>query len=136
MNTRADFIGAEFDWFATDAAGCVALMSSAGYGPIPDCVFQKFEQQRQIEAWLSQLIGFSTAGDLQRSKRALSKLGVYSYDWKHWKGPYRRLSFPLRPRRMAALEFPAELRDGFAKLPMHFWLAWQLRPETLLPCSG
>jgi hypothetical protein len=136
MKTRADFQSVELDWFAADESGFVALMSSAGYGPIPDCVFQKFEQQRQIEEQFSKLVGFSTSGDLIRAKRSLSKLGVFSYDWKHWKGPYRRIGFPLRPRRMDTLGFSAELRDSFALLPKRFWLSWRMRPETLLPCTS
>ena len=136
MNKRADFYGVEFDWFARDASGFVALMSSAGYGQIPDCVFEQFEQQRQIEERFNQLVGFSTSGDLIRVKSSLSKLGVFSYDWKHWRGPYRRLGFPLRPRRIDNLGFLPEMRDSFALLPKHFWLAWRLRPETLLPCTS
>ena len=136
MKKRSEFYGVEFDWFATDSHGFVALMSSAGYGQIPDSVFERLQEQEHIGAHLSQLIGYSTSGDLIRAKRLLSKVGVFTYDWKHWKGPYRRLGFPLLPRRIDTFGFAPELREAFVSLPKQFWFSWRLRPENLLPCTS
>ena len=36
--TRDDVQGIEFDWFAVDAKGHIALCSTAGYGEIPASV--------------------------------------------------------------------------------------------------
>jgi hypothetical protein len=40
MARRDDFYGHEFDWFAIDGAGSVALCCSPGYGEIPKAVLQ------------------------------------------------------------------------------------------------
>jgi hypothetical protein len=129
MKKRADFLGLEFDWFAIDSDGFIALISSAGYGPIPDLVFERFDEQRCIETYLSSLIGLGLSSDLLRVARTLSTAGVFSYDWEHWDGPYRRLGVPTRPIRFDKLGFSPELRIGFVELQDHFSTAIELRLE-------
>ncbi len=136
MKKRSDFQGLEFDWFAVDADGFVALMSSAGYGPIPDGVFERFDGQRRIEEFLSGLIGSRTSDDLLRIQQSLSTAGVFTYDLKHWDGPYQRFAAPSQPRRFDELGIPADLRDAFVTVPECFCASAELRPETLLPCTS
>lgn len=73
MKKRSDFQGLEFDWFAVDSDGFVALMSSAGHGPIPDAVFERFDGQRHIEEFLGRLIGSRTADDCVASSSCSRK---------------------------------------------------------------
>jgi hypothetical protein len=136
MKKRSDFMGTELDWFAIDSDGFVAVMSSAGYGPIPDCVFERFDQQRRIEQFLTGLVGQQLMKDWDRMLLSLSASGVFVYDWEHWEGPYRRQGAPSVPERIDDLGVPAELRTGFAVVPERFSASVRLRPELLLTCTG
>jgi hypothetical protein len=135
MKTRPDYYGVEFDWFATDSTGFVAWMMSAGYGPIPDEVFQQLDKRRAIEEHLARLSGYSTKAPWPRMMWSLSTAGLFVYDWKHWKGPYRRIGFPLLPKRVHKFALPPDLRSALVTLPKHFWTSFCLRPELLLPCT-
>lgn len=128
-------MGKELDWVAADSDGLVALMSSAGYGPIPDCAFERFEQQRQIEEFLTGLVGQRLRDDWDRMLLSLSASGVFVYDWKHWDGPYRRLGVPSFPRHIDQLGIPAELRESLAVVPERFSASAELRPELSLACT-
>ena len=70
-------MGTEFDWFAADSDGFVALMSSAGYGSIPDCVFEHFAQQQQIGEFFARLAGEPLMDDWTRMIQSLSAFGVF-----------------------------------------------------------
>jgi hypothetical protein len=136
MKKRSDFQGLEFDWFAVDSEGFIALMSSAGYGPIPDAVFERFDGQQRIEEFLSRLIGSQTSDDLLRIQQLLSTVGVFTYDWKHSDGPYQRFAAPPRPKRIVELGVPEDLRDAFVTIPERFFATAELRPDTCLPCAS
>jgi len=135
MKKRSEFIGTELDWFAAGSDGFIALMSSAGYGPIPDRVFERFDAQRRIEEFLSSLIGQLLKNDWDRMILSLPASGIFVYDWKHWNGPYLRLGTPQVPHRMEELCVPPELRDGFAVVPEWFSASADLRPELVLTCT-
>lgn len=135
MKKRSDFMGTEFDWFAADSGGFVALMSSAGYGPIPDRVFERFEQQQQIEEFFAHLVGEPLMNDWTRMILSLSACGVFAYDWKHWDGPYQRQGMPSVPQRIDQLGFPPELQEALAIVPERFSTSAELRPELLLTCT-
>lgn len=136
MKNRSDYQGLEFDWFAVDSDGFIALMSSAGFGPIPDGVFERFDGQRNIEEILSRLIGSRTSDDLLRIQQSLSLAGVFTYDWKHWDGPYLRFAVPPQPKRFDELGITADLKDAFVSVPERFCASAALRPETYLPCTS
>ena len=136
MKTRSDFEGVELDWFAVDAGGFVALMSSAGFGPIPDVVFERFEGQRRIEESFGGIIGTSPSADLCLVQQLLSLAGVFVFDWKHWDGPYQRIAVPPQPRRVDDFGFSQELREAFVAVPGCFSTSVELRPELYLPCAS
>src|SRR5438477_9040645 len=129
MKKRSEFFGTELDWFALDSDGFVALMSSAGYGPIPDCVFERFDEQRRIEEFFARLAGQPLMDDWDRMLLSLAASGVFIYDWQHWEGPYRRQGMPSVPQRSDELGIPAELRQAFAVVPESFSASATLRPE-------
>ncbi|MGV3755076.1 MAG: hypothetical protein ACO1QS_06815 [Verrucomicrobiota bacterium] len=136
MKKRSDYQGLEFDWFAVDSDGFIALMSSAGFGPIPDGVFERFDGQQNIEDFLSRHIGSRTSDDLLRIQRSLALAGVFTYDWKHWDGPYLRFAVPPQPKRFDELGITADLKDAFVSVPERFCASAELRPETYLPCTS
>ena len=134
---RSDFLGIELDWFAVDSAGSVALMSSAGHGPIPDFVFDHFDAQQIIAQRFAALTGLPEGGDLIRFARALSVIGIFVYDWRHWDGPYRRIEVPSHPAHWNTLDFDPPLRDAFVRFPeLEFSTLAEFQPQTLLPCSA
>lgn len=136
MKKRSDFIGTELDWFARDSEGFVALMSSAGYGPIPDCVFEQFDQQRQIEEFLAGLAGQRRMAEWDQMVHSLPISCVFVYDWKLWDGPYRRRGLPSVPRQLERLGFPPGLRDALPFLPVRFSASAELRSEQLPSRTG
>jgi hypothetical protein len=134
---RSDFLGVELDWFAVDSVGSVALMSSAGHGSVPDFVFDHFEAQQLIAQRLVALTGLPEGGDLIRFARALSTIGVFSYDWRHGGGPYRRMEAPSHLAHLDTLGFDASLRDAFVRFPeLQFSALAEFQPQTLLPCAA
>ncbi len=139
MKTWFDFIGSELDWFATDSEGCVGLFSSAGWGPIPDFVFEHFNEQRAIEQELCGFVGktpFDFAADgsnlLLTYFDALLAHGVFCFDWEDTFGPYRRHSTPLKIAHVAHFDFSLELQSSFVPLPKcQFRLATELQQNTM-----
>jgi hypothetical protein len=103
--TRSDFIGSEFEWYAVDQDGFLAIFFSAGWGPVPDVVFDSFAAQKLIETWigLSQ-ISYPDA-NFQATSRRLFELGVFAYDWLDSFGPYRRFVNPEKPVALTDLHF-------------------------------
>lgn len=96
--TRSDFVGLEWDWFAADALGYVAIFSSAGWGPVPDVIFATMDAQKEIAERLSTLCGVANISDLVfTDPNLLATRGIFAYDWHETFGPYRRIVFPLRP---------------------------------------
>jgi len=128
-------MGTELDWFAVDSDDFLALMSSAGYGPIPDCVFERFDEQRCIGEFLAGLVGHRLMDDWDGTVLSLSRSGVFVYDWKHWDGPYLRQGTPAIPQQIGQLGIPPKLREALAVVPERFSESGKLRPELLLTCT-
>ena len=135
IKKRSDFYGVEFEWFAADPDGYVAVMCSAGYGPIPDLVFQQLDKQRCIEDQAVKINGYSVNAEWENALLAFSVAGIFVYEWNHWKGPYKRLGIPQMPQRLDELGFLPELRSAFVAIPEPFRNCEELRPELLLPCT-
>jgi hypothetical protein len=113
---RADFIGLEFDWFAVDSDGFLALFASAGWGPVPDAVFGCYENQRLIEARMYSLCGGAAHAPIQFNFEDLIPKGVFAYDWHQTYGPYRRVDLPLAPRTASDLGLSQSLKAALIPL--------------------
>jgi hypothetical protein len=131
VKKRSDFEGVELDWFAVDPEGFVALLSSAGAGPIPDAVFERFDEQRRIEEFLGILIGMGTLENFLRAQKLLSGAGVFTYDWKLWDGPYCRFNMPSKPKNLDELGLPLELRTALILVPERFAASAELRLQSI-----
>lgn len=116
---RSDFAGLEFDWFARDADGFVALLSSAGWGPVPDAVFEHYEAQMSIERALCNLCGISELADIPRGFQALLHRGLFAYDWHKTYGPYRRFGVPTTPTLATDLALPPDVSRGLILLQVN-----------------
>ncbi|MFB9684938.1 hypothetical protein [Amycolatopsis plumensis] len=95
--------GIEFDWLAVDSSGALAVLTSAGYGPVPKAVSEHAEA---VDAALERINTWPQVGDSisQPSEtgdytdwRDLAARGFYAYDWKDSSGPYVRLAVPTTP---------------------------------------
>lgn len=117
MRSRDEFIGLEFDWFAVDADGCVAIFSSAGYGPIPDPVFTHFDDQQAVGEQLCRLAHVAASAALQQQFLAFAAQGIYAYDWMNTEGPYRRYAASAQPATLLELDLPTDLQAAFVVLP-------------------
>jgi hypothetical protein len=130
---RSDFVGLEFDWFAKDADGYVALLSSAGWGPVPDLVFAQYDDQMKIGQFLATLCGIRESDDLERSSQALRQRGVFAYDWNETFGPYVRYDVPAAAALAMELGIPIELQPALISLPRHRFRLSPKLSESDLP---
>ncbi len=99
--------GGEFDWFAVDAKGHIALCSTAGYGEIPASVLAASTDEVSPIDCIEELVRTLPAtGKAESQGRgpgsceewpALAQRGFFVYDWKHWDGPYERIVVPSHP---------------------------------------
>lgn len=132
--------GGEFDWFAVDSAGFVGHFSTAGFGPVPALLLAQLPRIEGLaEAMRTLPIRGDASGHLPGNIAdwlEMARRGCYSFDWQHWRGPYRRAASPSctlnwrdLPAALAALvrlvEFP---EICFAELS-------EIRPEWLCPCE-
>ncbi len=101
------FYGREFDWFATDRLGHIALCSTAGFGEIPLRVIKQSTPENSPIDYLDQLVAdlgvigqykVCDPGPCQCTQwRDLASRGFFVYDWKHWSGPFQRILIPDTP---------------------------------------
>lgn len=89
MSTLSELRGLEFDWFAVDESGQVALFATAGCGPIPRQILAVAEQHGEIsdqiavEGWGSNAVW-----------RSYAKVGLFAYDWDDQAQGYARVAVP------------------------------------------
>lgn len=84
--------GTEFDWFALDDAGEVAVFATAGFGPVPAQVRTASEvhdamgDRIAVTGW-----GTPTVWD------SYASVGLFAYDWDDESRCYSRVGQPSRP---------------------------------------
>lgn len=87
--------GREFDWFALDSGGNLALFSTAGEGFIPDPVIDRLEKHEAIsESLPSPHVGSASVWNDYADQ------GFFVYDWSLPGGPYERRAVPTTPMAM------------------------------------
>lgn len=108
--------GVEWDWFACDEVGHVALISSGGSGQVPRTLIA---QQSSIEDLLAHLEVTWDADSWQKA----AERGLFAYDVNMNGGPFPRVRSPLQPRTLADFPEPhrsliarAKVRGVFSKL--------------------
>lgn len=108
--------GIEWDWFACDQVGHVALISSGGSGQVPRGLLAR---EAEIQA-LRNFLGLRFDADAWRSA---AEHGFFGYDVDVRGGPFRRLTTPARARTLADVPEPhrslialATVRGLFSRL--------------------
>lgn len=132
MKTRSDFEGLEFDWFAMDQEGFIALMGSAGSGLIPDRVFDRYDEQCRLHDALRKYVGLRSTDDWTRFARLLSEAGIFVYDCKGTKPPYRQVATPARPLVGKELGIDQQLLESLVPLSLRFGSSKGVPSEVLM----
>jgi hypothetical protein len=87
-----DRAGEEFDWFAADESGQVAIFATGGSGPVPaqvltDAVFHdELGDQIEVSGWGTDEVWTSYA-----------RAGLFAYDWDERHHCYSRVAAPAQP---------------------------------------
>ncbi|MGI9327458.1 MAG: hypothetical protein ACR2PZ_19725 [Pseudomonadales bacterium] len=79
----------DFDWFAVDANGAVALFATAGQGFVPPTVVEFHVMHETVAG----SIVYPNWGTDQIWNDA-ANLGLYVFDWSLPDGPYQRVASP------------------------------------------
>lgn len=85
----SELIGMEFDWFATDSYGNLALFATAGEGFVPEPV----AENHAVHASLSDSLPAPRTGTSDVWKD-YAELGLYVFDWDLPGGPYKLQASP------------------------------------------
>lgn len=108
--SAADIEGLEYDWFACDGDGCVALFSTAGGGFAPDAFLRDTDaHDAALEALLASEASTrarfapEVAAGLQNTWRLVAQRGVFAFESDPSGGPYRVVAAPEHPARAAQL---------------------------------
>ena len=114
MIEAADIAGREFDWYAVDDAGEVAVFATAGSGPVPPLVRSSVQAHNEISDSLD-VSGWGTP----QVWESYSKVGLFAYDWHGANGCYVRMAVPEQP---SYTELTRRLRaaSGLVRLPVRF----------------
>ncbi len=84
--------GTEFDWFALDDAGEVAVFATAGFGPVPAQVRTASELHDAIGDRIA-VAGWGTPTVWD----SYASMGLFAYDWDDESRCYSRVGQPSRP---------------------------------------
>jgi|SRR5688572_14086 len=121
----------EFDWFAVDAIGHVAALSSFGTGPSPVSVRESRERFNTLLRRVACLPQVTSArvesgclyGDTE-SWQAYARRGLFGYDNGDVHAPhlkrYERIACPAVPISVAELGMSADLLLCLPRLPVIF----------------
>ncbi|MFM8536299.1 MAG: hypothetical protein ACKOEC_22420 [Acidimicrobiia bacterium] len=123
FNTSASLypVGTDYEWFACDTDGCVAVFTTASNGPIPTEVLRELSLVDALQKSVRSLPHRGGATMLVRLPRPdgflrFASQGLFAYDWtaaRGLDGDYEMLARPQRPLRLADLpeEFQPLLRE-------------------------
>lgn len=123
--TAEDIRGLEFDWLATDEAGCTGLFTTAGAGYAPNEFLRDTEAHDAAIDEILALPASSAAkfaptlpSDLVNTWLLVAERGLYAFDSDPNGGPYHCVAAPVTPVRLGALpervgRLVAEIRLGF-----------------------
>ena len=112
--------GREFDWFAVDSDGNIAMFATAGAGFVPEEVLRHLSQHDS----LAEEIPKPHIGTTQ-VWNDYAVLGLYVFDWDLPGGPYVLEATPSKPM---AREFHFKVRS-ISQLPVYngsFSRLWEL----------
>ena len=84
-----EIVGGEFDWFAMDLDGDIAIMSTAGEGSVPEEAVESYQKHNEV----SESIETPNWGSSEVWSD-YAALGLFVFDWQLPGGPYLRERSP------------------------------------------
>jgi hypothetical protein len=134
----------DLDWYGVDQFGCIALLTSAGFGPVPKPVFRNMEHYLEVQHYFETLpfrceCDVLVAGRGQiKSWQEAARRGLFAYDYQHQLERWPQValySAMARPRdALLSVELPKRILEWLS--PLHFQKlvfaeAIDLRPEQM-----
>jgi hypothetical protein len=114
MEECRDIQGIEFDWFAVDRSGRIALFATAGSGPVPANVLAFSGAHNSI----GDVIALSDFGSLE-VWQSYAHAGLYVFDWSDSQGSYIRVAEPTAGVEFKHVHAVAAI-PGLPRLPLSF----------------
>tara|TARA_R110002072_G_scaffold302758_2_gene488474 strand:+ start:3991 stop:4368 length:378 start_codon:yes stop_codon:yes gene_type:complete len=102
--------GIEWDWFASDGDGHVALFASGGSGQVPPVLLEH-------EDAIAELLQFLGIRCDRESWAVAARGGIFGYDVDVNGGPFRRVSVPSNPILLE--QVPEPHRSLISRVTVH-----------------
>jgi hypothetical protein len=125
MDKLREVQGVEFDWFAIDQDGHVALFATAGFGPVPASVLAASGAHDAVGQSIA-IRGFGSSTVWE----SYAQVGLYAFDWSDTKGSYVRVAEPLADKDFKQAH-TVELIPGLPRLQLSFSKTTSLPPSWL-----
>jgi hypothetical protein len=105
LNRNHPYIGFEFDWIATDKNGDLAIISTAGFGPIPEVSLIWHDLLSEFPERIFKLPVIGSCRIIGEPGYCLdwknyAERGFYAYDWNDMKECYDLMGLPGMPIRI------------------------------------
>lgn len=133
--------GSDFEWYAIDCKGQLALLTTAGFGPVPALVFQSKEAYYRAADYFHSLpircghVLYASGPYDWSSWIKAAEQGLYGYDWdaassQYVPGhPYKIITSPKTP--ITLLDLPAEVQSwvSLIRFDVDFNAVKEISPE-------
>lgn len=123
MEDPRDIQGFEFDRFAIDQDGHVALFATAGHGPVPSSVLAASGAHDAVGETIA-ISGFGSPAIWQSYAQA----GLYAFDWSEREGRYVRVAEPSAGAQFKQAQAVAAI-PGLLRLPLSFSKSTAVPPK-------
>jgi hypothetical protein len=122
VESSQEIEGREFDWFASDKDGRLALFATNGNGSVPESVLASVKAHDELGSSLA-VVGWGTPAVWQSYARS----GLYAFDWSEEQGSYVRVAVPTT---QPSIELQARIRgcSSLASLGVSFALSEFIQP--------
>ena len=125
MDKPREVQGVEFDWFAIDQDGHVALFATAGFGPVPASVLAASEAHDAVGESIA-ITGFGSSAVWQ----SYAQVGLFAFDWSDSEGSYVRVAQPSAGKEFKQAPAVAVI-PGLLRLPLSFSNTTAVSPSRL-----
>ena len=125
MDKPREVQGVEFDWFAIDQDGHVALFATAGFGPVPASVLAASSAHDAVGESIA-ITGFGSFAVWQ----SYAQVGLYAFDWSDTEGSYVRVAEPFAGKEFEQAYAVAAI-PGLPHLPLSFSSTTAVPPSWL-----
>ena len=135
----------DFEWYAVDRLGHIAVLTSAGFGGIPLLVFRDKNKYFEVAEYFKSLRvrgehKIVDRGQFDHSSWInVARQGLFGYDWIEEAGqfvkgkPYNLITMPTTPLSVSDLPALVEKWISPIRFETEFQIATELHPESEFP---